>query len=147
MALQPGRDLAHARANNRCNMSPSMLSWQEARFSSVPASQPPRRENGPVYEPQRIVGRVRQGAIKAGQSLPNPFAKALRPRAAPCCTPSQKGQLGERVGVSTIRCQVTRGEFRVVTFATPCSRNFAWHPCGLYRSACHSHQQHSTSRV
>lgn len=146
-APDPGTCLAHARASNRCTMWPCMLSWQGARIGFVPASQRRHQGNTPIETPESGIGRGRQGAIGAGQSLPNPFAKALRPRAAPCSATGQKRQLRERVCAGTVLCQVSRYEFRVATSATPCTRDFTCHAHALNGTTCRSHGQYSTPWV
>jgi hypothetical protein len=146
-ASQPGTDLAQARASIGCTMCTHMLSWQGTRIGCVPASQCRHQGNPPIKTPERGISRDRHGAIGAGQTLPNPFAKALRPRAVPCSATGQKRQLRERVCARTVLRQVSRCEFRVTTSATPCTRDLACHDNAMNGTAFRSHGQYSIAWV
>jgi hypothetical protein len=146
-ASQPDTDLAHARASIGCTLCPHMLSWQGTRIGCVPASQCRHQGNSPIKTPESGISRGRQGAIGAGQTLPNPFAKALRPRAAPCSATGQKRQLRERVCARTVPRQVSRCEFRVATSATPCTRDLTCQANAMNGPAFRSHGHYSTTWV
>ncbi len=74
MELQYGRELDLNNVVNVWTMSPMTVYWQGAGFSSVPARQLPRSEDGPVDELKRALCRDRHGGIKGRPSLHNPFA-------------------------------------------------------------------------